>query len=82
MILSSSMYPQVITCPVCQRMNKKIDTGRPELHPIPIKSPWYHVGVDFIGPISPPSTNGNRYILTVRLLHSVWMGEGSTNEGG
>ena len=65
MILSSSMYPQVITCPVCQRMNKKIDTGRPELHPIPIKSPWYHVGVDFVGPISPPSMNGNRYILTL-----------------
>ena len=43
-VINSELYcaQQVITCPVCQRMNKKIETGRPELHPIPIKSPWYH----------------------------------------
>jgi len=46
-------------------MNKKIETGRPELYPIPIKSPWYHLGMDFVGPISPPSLTGNRYILTI-----------------
>ena len=46
-------------------MNKKIDIGRPELNPIPVKSPWYHIGMDFIGPISPSSTTGNRYILTI-----------------
>lgn len=46
-------------------MNKKIDTIRPELHPVPVKSPWYHLGIDFIGPISPPSASGNRYILTI-----------------
>lgn len=46
-------------------MNKKIEIGRPELNPIPVKSPWYHIGMDFIGPISPTSTAGNRYILTI-----------------
>ena len=46
-------------------MNKKIETGRPELHPIPIKSPWYHLGMDFVGPVSPPSLTGNRYTLTI-----------------
>ena len=46
-------------------MNKKIETGRPELYPIPIKSPWYHLGMDFVGPISPPSLTGNCYILTI-----------------
>ena len=46
-------------------MNKKIETGRPELFPVPIKSPWYHLGMDFVGPISPPSSAGNRYILTM-----------------
>ena len=46
-------------------MNKKIEKGRPELNPIPVKSPWYHLGIDFVGPISPPSSEGNRYILTV-----------------
>jgi IS30 family transposase len=28
-------------------------------------APWHHVGIDFIGPISPPSRQGNNYILTV-----------------
>lgn len=46
-------------------MNKKIDRIRPELHPIPVKSPWYHLGMDFVGPISPVSSLGNRFILTV-----------------
>ena len=46
-------------------MNKKLTTERPELHPVPVKSPWYHLGMDFVGPISPPSRSGNRYILTL-----------------
>lgn len=46
-------------------MKKKVDTARPELHPIAVKSPWHHVGVDFIGPLNPPSRRGNRYILTL-----------------
>ena len=46
-------------------MNPKMDRERPELHPIPVKSPWYHIGMDFIGPMSPPSEMGNRYILTI-----------------
>ena len=35
-------------------MNKKLTTEHPELHPVPVKSPWYHLGMDFVGPISPP----------------------------
>ena len=46
-------------------MNKKNETGRPELHPIPIQSLWYHLGMDFVGPTSPPSLTGNHYILTL-----------------
>ena len=46
-------------------MNKKIATERPELHPVPVKSPWYHIGMDFVGPITPASSTGNRYILAV-----------------
>ncbi len=34
------------------------------MHPVPVKSPWYHLEMEFIGPISPTSTNGNHYILT------------------
>ena len=46
-------------------MNKKLNTERPELHPIPVKSPMYYIGIDFVGPLSPSSLTGNRYILTV-----------------
>ena len=59
------LVSQVKYCPECQKMNKKIATERPELHPVPVKSPWYHLSLDFVGPISPPSRTGNRYILTV-----------------
>ena len=56
---------QVKVCPVCQRMNKRLNLERPELNPVPVKSPMYHIGIDFVGPISPSSSSGNRYILTV-----------------
>ena len=46
-------------------MNKKIEKERPELNPILVKSPWFHLGIDFIGPISTPSSAGNWCILTV-----------------
>ena len=52
-------------CSECQKMNKKLERGRPELHPIAVKSPWHHLGMDFIGPISHTSEAGNCYILTV-----------------
>lgn len=52
-------------------MNKKIEKERPELNPIPVKSPWFHLGIDFIGPISPPSSAGNRYILKFAWAHAL-----------
>lgn len=56
---------QLSSCDICQRVNQKLTDKTPELHPIPVKSPWFHVGIDFIGPISPTSIAGNRYILTI-----------------
>ena len=32
---------------------------------MPVKDPWYHIGIYFIGPIGPASSKGNRYILTI-----------------
>jgi hypothetical protein len=55
----------VLKCHQCQMMNKKISTARPELHPIPVQSPWYHLGIDFIGPYHLASSKGNKYVLTV-----------------
>eukprot|EP00731_Ephydatia_muelleri_P014878 Em0008g598a len=41
-------------CDVCQRMNRKLTTGVPQLHPISVKAPWYMIGIDFIGPPNLP----------------------------
>ena len=49
---------------MCQKL-KKVTSARSKLHPIPVKSPWHHVGTDFIGPLNPPSRWGNRYIFTL-----------------
>ena len=38
---------------------------KPELHPVPVKSPWFHIGIDFIGPVNPTSSKGMQYILTI-----------------
>ena len=38
---------------------------RLELHPLPVKTAWYHTGMDFIGPISPTTHNENQFILTM-----------------
>ena len=40
-------------------------TGAPELHPIPVKSPWYHIGIDFVDPISPAADDGSQYIFAM-----------------
>ena len=63
---------QISRCDTCQRVNKKMASTTPELHPVPVKSPWYHLGVDFVGPITPTSHNGNRYILTVNDYFTKW----------
>ena len=73
---------QVKFCPVCQQMNKRLNLEHPELHPVLVKSLVYHIGIDFVGSVSPIFCSVNRYILTVRLLHQVWMGKGITHEGG
>ena len=52
----------MLTLPVT---NKKVNTARPEFHPIPKKYPWYHLGIDFIGPYLLSSAYGNKYVLTV-----------------
>ena len=64
---------QVSKCDVCQHMNRKITTGTPQLHPIPVKSPWYQIGIDFIGPISPMADDGSSYILTITDYFTKWV---------
>ena len=51
-------------------MNRILIKETPQLNPIPVKAPWFHVGVDLIGPLCPISKEGNRYILTLSDLFS------------
>ena len=47
------------------RVNPKMNIATPELHPVPVVSPWYHLGIDFLGPFHTPSKQENCYILTI-----------------
>ena len=67
-------------CDVCQRMNRKLTAGTPQLHPIPVKSPWYMVGIDLIGPIAPVAEDGSRYILTITDYFTKWAEAVATND--
>ena len=60
---------QLSKCDVCQRMNRKLNIGVPELHPIPVKAPWC---IDFVGPLSPIAKDGSRYILTISDYFTKW----------
>ena len=45
----------------------------PELHPVAVKAPWNHLGIDFVGPLAVPSLFGNRYILTCSDYCTKWV---------
>ena len=49
---------QVKRCDVCQRINRKLDIVTLEMYPVPVKSPWHHIGIDFIGPVAHKSPAG------------------------
>jgi len=46
--------------------------GTPQLNPIPVKAPWYMLGIDYVGPISPTADDGSRFILTVTDYFTKW----------
>ena len=66
------LYLQIRTCDICQRTNRKLTTGIPELHPVKVYSPWYHLRIDFVGPL-PTASDGNCYILTISDYFSKWV---------
>lgn len=58
-------------CKECQRTNtRKFDKVKPELHPIKVQSPWYHTGIDLIGPLL--ETSEEKYILTLSDYCTKW----------
>ncbi|XP_047127170.1 uncharacterized protein LOC124808109 [Hydra vulgaris] len=71
--MAKNVHELLISCDVCQRMNRKLNCGKPEMHPIKVKAAWYMVGIDFIGPLSPISENGCKCILTINDYFSKWV---------
>ncbi|XP_072140178.1 uncharacterized protein [Dermacentor andersoni] len=56
----------VRSCDICQRTVPKHLVGRVPLGNMPvIDTPFQRVAIDIIGPLSPTSAKGNRYILTM-----------------
>lgn len=54
------------SCDICQRTVPKHLVGRVPLGNMPIiNTPFQRVAIDVIGPLSPKSANGNRYVLTM-----------------
>ena len=54
-------------------MNRKMTTGVPELNPVPVKAPWYMLGIHFIGPLTSEAEDGSQYILTITDYFTKWV---------
>ena len=62
---------QISNCDLCQRNSQKLSIATPELFPVPVHSPWHHVGIDFVGP---KTTSGNSlYILILCDYFTKWV---------
>ena len=59
------MFLQVASCEACQKNSDKLVVTSTELHPVPVITTWYHVAIDFIGPISP---NGNCFFRCIAMI--------------
>ena len=54
------------SCVVCQKYGAKGNVMKVPLHSMPVISePFSRIAIDIVGPISPVSERGNRYILTI-----------------
>ena len=58
-----SLYVEASSCEVCQRSSAQLTITTTELHPVPVCTTWYHVAIDFIGPISPISLSGTGVLI-------------------
>src|SRR5438034_513931 len=67
------MYEDIRTyvrsCDSCQRRGK--NKRNQTLHPIPVNSPFYQIGIDFVGPL-PITENENKYIIVAMDYLTKW----------
>ena len=59
----------VRSCDRCQRRNKP--QGRNELKSIEVRTPFYQIGIDFVGPL-PMTKRKNRYIIVAMDYFTKW----------
>jgi transposase InsO family protein len=52
-------------CDPCQKIGKPISSSAMPLHPILAQVPFEKWGIDFVGPIKPPSRNGRKWYILV-----------------
>ena len=57
------------SCDACQRRGRSKQNNL--LHPIPVHSPFYQVGIDFVGPL-PRSKREKRYIIVAMDYLTKW----------
>ena len=59
----------VESCDACQRRGRSKKNNL--LHPIPVHSPFYQIGIDFVGPL-PRTQRGKKYILVAMDYLTKW----------
>ena len=59
----------VKSCDACQRRGKP--QRKSELNPIEVHTPFYQIGIDFVGPL-PKTKRGNRYIIVAMDYLTKW----------
>src|SRR3954447_7084212 len=64
-----SIKEYVKSCDACQRRGRSKRNNL--LHPIPVHSPFYQIGIDFVGPL-PRTQRGKKYILVAMDYLTKW----------
>lgn len=66
-------YKWVSNCEKCKMFTCKPQLDELPLRPVVIEAPFHQWGLDFIGPINPPSNQGHSYILTTTDYFNKWV---------
>ena len=67
--MNKDIEEYVRSCDKCQRRNKPKREN--ELNPIQVKTPFYQIGIDFVGPL-PMTKNRKRYIIVAMDYFTKW----------
>ena len=70
----------VKNCEKCQLFTGHHQLAALPLRPVVIDEPFQQWGIDFIGPLNPPSSVGHSYILTTTNYFTKWVEENPTRK--